>query len=137
MKNQKKKFCDCNWTRTQNHLVLKRTLNHLAKLVQCLRWFNACVATLDRYLFHWIAFLKPDFNCWSSFALHAVDKVTTGTSSFVSVIANFVAWSTALDFITQFESISRILQTLLRYFKEIVISASFESLLPVFPVIFF
>ena len=22
---------DCNWTRTQNHLVLKRTLNHLAK----------------------------------------------------------------------------------------------------------
>ena len=26
-------FCDCNWTRTQNHLVLKRTLNHLAKLV--------------------------------------------------------------------------------------------------------
>ena len=25
-------ICDCNWTRTQNHLVLKRTLNHLAKL---------------------------------------------------------------------------------------------------------
>ena len=23
---------NCNWTRTQNHLVLKRTLNHLAKL---------------------------------------------------------------------------------------------------------
>ena len=23
---------DCNWTRTQNHLVLKRTLNQLAKL---------------------------------------------------------------------------------------------------------
>ena len=23
---------DCNWTRTQNHLVCKRTLNHLAKL---------------------------------------------------------------------------------------------------------
>ena len=27
------KWSDCNWTRTQNHLVLKRTLNHLAKLV--------------------------------------------------------------------------------------------------------
>ena len=28
---------DCNWTRTQNHLVLKRTLNHLAKLaaIEC------------------------------------------------------------------------------------------------------
>ena len=25
---------DCNWTRTQNHLVLKRTLNHLAKLTK-------------------------------------------------------------------------------------------------------
>ena len=24
--------CDCNWTRTHNHLVRKRTLNHLAKL---------------------------------------------------------------------------------------------------------
>ena len=27
------RWSDCNWTRTQNHLVLKRTLNHLAKLV--------------------------------------------------------------------------------------------------------
>ena len=27
----KKKKINCNWTRTQNHLVLKRTLNHLAK----------------------------------------------------------------------------------------------------------
>ena len=25
-------LCDCNWTRTQHHLVLKRTLNHLASL---------------------------------------------------------------------------------------------------------
>ena len=25
---------DCNWTRTQNHLVRKRTLNHLAKLTK-------------------------------------------------------------------------------------------------------
>ena len=27
----------CNWTRTQNHLVLKRTLNHLAKLLKLLK----------------------------------------------------------------------------------------------------
>ena len=26
------RLIDCNWTRTQNHLVRKRTLNHLAKL---------------------------------------------------------------------------------------------------------
>ena len=25
-------YGDCNWTRTRNHLVLKRTLNHLAEL---------------------------------------------------------------------------------------------------------
>ena len=25
------RLSDCNWTRTQNHLVLKQTLNHLAK----------------------------------------------------------------------------------------------------------
>ena len=27
--------CDCNWTRTHNHLVHKRTLNHLLN-VECL-----------------------------------------------------------------------------------------------------
>ena len=27
-------LCDCNWTRTHNHLVRKRTLNHLAKLTR-------------------------------------------------------------------------------------------------------
>ena len=31
-KRSLRKYNDCNWTRTQNHLVLKRTLNHLAKL---------------------------------------------------------------------------------------------------------
>ena len=25
---------DCNWTQTQNHLVRKQTLNHLAKLAK-------------------------------------------------------------------------------------------------------
>ena len=27
---------DCNWTQTQNHLVRKRTLNHLVNLAKCL-----------------------------------------------------------------------------------------------------
>ena len=34
---------DCNWTRTQNHLVLKRTLNHLAKLAYVDSLSNAYV----------------------------------------------------------------------------------------------
>ena len=25
----------CNWTRTQNHLVLKRTLNQFGQMVEC------------------------------------------------------------------------------------------------------
>ena len=34
-KNIFRNICsDCNWTRTHNHLVHKRTLNHLAKLAR-------------------------------------------------------------------------------------------------------
>ena len=40
-----KDFSDCNWTRTQNHLFLKRTLNHLNKLAKLL----SCV--LSTYLY--------------------------------------------------------------------------------------
>ena len=29
---------DCSWTRTQTHLVRKRTLNHLSKLTKWLSW---------------------------------------------------------------------------------------------------
>ena len=32
IKNIEDKIPDCNWIRTHNHLVHKRTLNHLAKL---------------------------------------------------------------------------------------------------------
>ena len=32
LQKQNQIFFECNWTRTQIHLVLKRTLNHLAKL---------------------------------------------------------------------------------------------------------
>ena len=33
-KSNEKDLSDCNWTRTHNHLVHKRTLNHLAKLTK-------------------------------------------------------------------------------------------------------
>ena len=35
---------DYNWTQTQNHLVLKRTLNHLAKLTRS-KWLSVCLRT--------------------------------------------------------------------------------------------
>ena len=37
---QNLKLSDCNWTRTQNLLVRKLTLNHLAK------WLSACLQTM-------------------------------------------------------------------------------------------
>ena len=36
---------DCNWTRTHSHLVHKRTLNHLAKMVKRL----SCVVSTYLY----------------------------------------------------------------------------------------
>ena len=39
------RWSDCNWTGTQNHLVLRRTLNHLAKLA---KWSSS---TLSTYLY--------------------------------------------------------------------------------------
>ena len=33
-------FCDCNWIRTHNHLIHKRTLNHLAKLASLAKWLS-------------------------------------------------------------------------------------------------
>ena len=56
------------------------------------KWFKylfcAYVFGSDWYLFQLIVLLKPDFNCWSNFALPWIDKVITGTEIFVSVIVN-------------------------------------------------
>ena len=43
--NDKWYLSDCNWTRTHNHLVRKRILNHLAKLAKRL----SCVASTYLY----------------------------------------------------------------------------------------
>ena len=89
-----------------------------------------------------------DFNCSKNFALSSVDKVTTRTQSFASVIENAVVWTTALlatitQLPDQFRSrvilqlikrISRVLQKLLTYFNGTIISTFFVSLSPVWPV---
>ena len=36
---------DCSWTRTQDHLVRKRTLNHLAKLANLAKWLSVRLQT--------------------------------------------------------------------------------------------
>ena len=40
------------------------------------------------YLFNFIVILNPDYNCSKSLLSSSVDKVTTDTYSFVSVIWN-------------------------------------------------
>ena len=96
---------------------------------------KACsVSDFEWYFFQLIVRFNPDFNCCNSFAISSVDKVTTGTWSFVSVIANFAAWFAAALDVTQFadqvrmrlisqliNGISRVLQKLLKYFSGISI----------------
>ena len=41
------------------------------------------------YLFHFIVFLNPDFNCSNSLLSFSTDKVTMGTYNLQSVISNF------------------------------------------------
>ena len=102
------------------------------------------------YLFELIVLLKPDFNCSNTFALSWVDKVTTTTWIFVSVIENVAPWfATSVETITQFadqvkirlisqlvKGISRVLQKLPKYFNGTIISTSFVPSFSVWPVIF-
>ena len=48
---------DCNWTQTQNHLVSKRTLNHLAKWMSVqlrTKWLWVRIQLQSTVLFLWI-----------------------------------------------------------------------------------
>ena len=107
-------------------------------------------ATFDGNLVQLIVRLNPDFDSCSSFALSSLDKVTVGEKSFVSAVANVVAWFSAeLDQITQLayqcriRLISqfnrgnlRVLQKIFRYFNGTIFLTSFVSSLPIWPVIF-
>ena len=48
-------------------------------------WIVIC----DLYFFQFIVLLNPDFNCCKSFLSFSVDKVTTGTYTFLYVIWNY------------------------------------------------
>ena len=57
---------DCNWTRTQNHLIRKRTLNHLAKLnsahsfkVSLAKWLSVRLRTKWFWVRAQLQSLKP------------------------------------------------------------------------------
>ena len=92
--------------------------------------------------------LKPDVNCWNNFALSWVDRVTTGTKTFISVILNLalpvelvikqVDYPAKKILTSQLVNrISRVLQKLLKYCNGTIILTSY--VLPpagVFTVIF-
>ena len=60
--------------------------------VGSINWFQWLVLVWlvisDLYLFHLIVLLNPDFNCSKKLLSSFIDKVTTGTYNFVSVILN-------------------------------------------------
>ena len=55
-------LCDCNWTRTHNHLVRKQTFNYLAKLASLAKWFSVCLRT--KWLWVWVQ-LQSFESFWS------------------------------------------------------------------------
>ena len=59
-------LCDCNWTRTHNHLAHKQTLNHLAQLA---KWLSCVVST-----FLYRAF--DGMSCHFTYALQNIQKRT-------------------------------------------------------------
>ena len=97
-------------------------------LVLCLH----CYFRLISILFQLIVLLKPDFNSFDRFALSQIDKDSTGTQSFVFVIANVLApvelvikqftAQVKMRQIYKINSISRVLQKLLKYFNTTSIS---------------
>ena len=54
---------ECNWTRTHNHLVRKRTLNHLDKLA---KWLSRVVGTYLYGVFDCM-FLSCHSLCWGRY----------------------------------------------------------------------
>ena len=75
---------DCNWTRTHNHLVHKRTLNHLTKLA---KWLSSVVSTYLYYftlIFHYFTrfgvtpYVRDMIRTYSQ--MHRTDKYSEHSS---------------------------------------------------------
>ena len=78
-------WSDCNWTRTQNHLVLKRTLNHLVNEKSCL-WWSVNLARGDLNCSYWggLKLIKLVINDW----VHVFPRVVSGNSGRVGGLWN-------------------------------------------------
>ena len=101
------------------------------------------------HLFQLIAPFNSNFSCCNSFVISSIDKVTTETKRFVSVITNVATWFGAAVDITKFSGqvrmrlvlqlingIVRVLQKLLKYLNGTIISTFFVPSSSAEPVIF-
>ena len=68
---------DCNWTRTQSHLVLKWTLNHLAKLTVA-KWFSLAkwLSVRLRTKWFWVRFQLQSLHLQISRLFRAKSSLT-------------------------------------------------------------
>ena len=65
----------CNWTRTQNHLVLKRTLNHLAKVA---KWLSVRLKT--KWFWFRVQLQSLNLKITRGDRIHSVHRFTVQTS---------------------------------------------------------
>ena len=103
--------------------------------------FRVCSVILGWYLFQLIVLLKPDSNCFNSFTLSWVNKLTIRTWSFVSVIVNIGSWFAAVpatkkQFFDQLNIrlISKLIDgisSVLQKFFDILIEPLFQRLLSI------
>ena len=61
-------FSDCNWTRNQNHLILKRALNHLARLTI---WLNCVLSTCFCTVYLTVCSCHVTYACKSKSTLYS------------------------------------------------------------------
>ena len=71
------KLGDCNWIRNHNHLVRKRTLNHLPKLA---KWLSCVVST----------YLYDEFDCMSYQSNAVYRKVLTTQHNHLASLAKWL-----------------------------------------------
>ena len=94
---------DCNWTRTHNHLVHKRTLNHLAKLARLV--VGSSPVAVTKRLFIWILIIE------FKLLLDYLDLISVLMS--LKWLKIFPGWHMKLVFIYKFQLATWLVSSLL------------------------
>ena len=81
---------DCNWTQTLNHLVCKRTLNHLAKQTSLVKWLSVCLRT--KCLWVWVQVYSQKTGFWPLFIGYIFRKTAGGSLTLKFKWPNFTSY---------------------------------------------